>query len=208
MLNFKFKVCRRLGENIWHNKKLTPRQNTIIRLVIKKNISRKQSDFSKKLQQLKKLAYFYGMRSLKSNAFVDRAFQRLDKKKSLLLTLETRLDVILVRLNFSSSLFSARQLIIHSKIRVNFCLVNIPGFTVRNGDIISILPSQLELVKSKIQTTLALAGCLQSERQSLRRNFARVPYHLEANYKTFNAILLYEPIQIHFPYKIDLDLVC
>ena len=210
MAYLKFKVCRRLGACIWHTKKLTPKQNTIIKLVIKKNTSRKQSDFSKKLQQLKKLAYFYGIRSLNNRA-TSNTPARLDKKKSLLLTLETRLDVILVRLYFCSTLFTARQLITHNKIRVNFNVVNIPGFTVRNGDIISILPNHLDSVKSQLLTHL---GCLHqdiyswpSDRQSMRIHLiASDPsYHLEVNYKTFNAVLLYEPIQIHFPYKIDLD---
>ena len=211
MAYLKFKVCRRLGENIWHTKKLTPKQNTIIKLVLKKNTSRKQSDFSKKLQQLKKLAYFYGIRSLNNRASL-KTQARLDKKKSLLLTLETRLDVILVRLYFCSTLFTARQLITHNKIRVNFNVVNIPGFTVRNGDIISIIPSYLDLVKSKIKYPLGeregtYLGPSDRQKKLIHLIASDPSYHLEVNYKTFNAVLLYEPIQIHFPYKIDLDLL-
>jgi ribosomal protein S4 len=211
MASLKFKICRRLGENIWHTKKLTPKQNTIIKLVIKKNTSRKQSDFSKKLQQLKKLAYFYGIRSLNKRA-ISTTPARLDKKKSLLLTLETRLDVILVRVYFCSTLFTARQFITHNKICVNFNLVNIPGFTVRNGDIISIIPSYLDLVKSKLKYPLGERedplGLAPNRQNTLIHLIGSDPsYHLEVNYKTFHAVLLYEPIQIHFPYKIELDLL-
>ena len=148
------------------------------------------------------------MRSL-NNCATSNTLTRLDKKKSLLLTLETRLDVILVRLYFCSTLFSARQLITHNKIRVNFNVVNIPGFTVRNGDIISILPSHLDLVKSKIKRPSGdrvYLGLPLGNRQ-LFSPLTEPSYHLEVNYKTFNAVLLYEPIQIHFPYKIDLDLL-
>lgn len=272
MAYLKFKACRRLGAPARHNNKLTPKQNTIIKLVIKKNTSRKQSDFSKKLQQLKKLAYFYGMRSLNNRVTSNTALSsRLDKKKSLLLTLETRLDVLLVRLHFCSTLFAARQLITHNKIRVNLNVVNLPGFTVRNGDIISMsrkgpvcATARLRLVarlrgKIKALCVSRLSGraasahwCVSSQpagsrasgalanRQnmiSVRRGPTKVRfgsgqpgsrtqvpgpfvairerpftgvgglYHFEVNYKTFNAVLLYEPIQVHFPYKIDLDLL-
>lgn len=211
MAYLKFKVCRRLGENIWYTKKLTPKQNTIIKLVIKKSTSKKQSDFSKKLQQLKKLSYFYGMRSLNNHASSNTR-ARLDRKKSLLLNLETRLDVLLVRLYFCSTLFTARQLIIHNKIRVNFNVVSIPGFHVRNGDIISILPHYLDSVKSKIKYPLREREgphfrSHSVENKSILSTENNPSSHLEVNYKTFHAILLYDPIQINFPYKIDLDLL-
>jgi len=199
-----FKICRRLGENVWARRgKLTPKQNNIIRLLLKKNINQKQSDFSKKLLQWKKLAFFYGMSSLSNNESFNKALRRPDKKKSLLLNLETRLDVILVRLYFCSTLFKARQLIAHEQICVNFQIVNIPGFTVKSGDVISIQPSFVNLLKSEIQVPILPENTRESGVNS--RNQPKRPYHIEANYKTLNAILLYEPNQVHFPYKIDFD---
>ncbi len=56
----------------------------------------------------------------------------LHKKNSLLFDIEKRLDVILVRFNFCSTTFQARQLISHKKIYVNYKMVNIPGFQVSN----------------------------------------------------------------------------
>lgn len=55
-----------------------------------------------------------------------------------LLNLETRLDVILVRLHFCETLPQARQLISHRKIRVNNEMVNMTRFQVSRGDLISI----------------------------------------------------------------------
>jgi ribosomal protein S4 len=62
----------------------------------------------------------------------------LEKKNSLLFDIEKRLDIILVHLNFSSTTFQARQLISQKKIYVNYKIVNILGFQVSNGDLISI----------------------------------------------------------------------
>nr|YP_009755768.1 ribosomal protein S4 [Gonatozygon brebissonii]QIQ23046.1 ribosomal protein S4 [Gonatozygon brebissonii] len=193
----KFKVCRRISENVWQAKKLTPKQNNLIRK-LKKNINRKQSDFSIKLQNLRKFSIFYG--NLPINRMKDNlTYTYLDKQKSLLMNLETRLDVILVRIHFCSTLYTARQLITHGKICVNFNKVDIPGFSVRNGDVISVMRSDLNFVKFLIK-----------QHQDKSRNwagFGERAYHFEVNYKTLNAILLFEPSEIHFPYKIELNLL-
>lgn len=189
----KFKVCRRILDNFWQTKKLTPKQKILISK-LKKTTNRKQSDFSIKLQHMKKLSLFYG---LKPRVFPKIPYNFLDKQKSLLLNLETRLDVLLVRLNFCSTILTARQLIVHKKICVNFHVVNIPSFPLKPGDILSVNPSDIEYVKSIIKLN----------QQNNRIYSLKQSSHLEVNYKTLNAVLLFEPSQILFPYKIDLDLL-
>jgi small subunit ribosomal protein S4 len=201
MINLPFKLSHRLQENIWYHKKLSPRQYKKIKLLARKNTNRKQSDFSKKLLQWKKLAFFYNTLSLNTNKTLNKIFSQKDKKKSLLLNLETRIDVLLVRLYFCPTLLMARQLISHKQVCVNFQTVNVPRFSVKNGDIISIKPNILNQLKSGIQIS-KLQGNLSFSQRTLNLT---VPNHIEVNYKTFHAVLLYEPTQIHFPYKIDLD---
>jgi len=105
-----------------------------------------------------------------------------------------------VRIQFCSTLFAARQLILHRHICVNANVVNLPGFGVCNGDIISISPRTLDFVKSNIQKKQYTTRIRRLRQDS-------PPHHLEVNYKTLNAVLLYEPSQIHFPYQIELDLL-
>jgi ribosomal protein S4 len=144
---------------------------------------------------MKKLSLFYGLRHRKWTTTDNRTYSYLDKQKSLLLNLETRLDVLLVRLNFCSTISMARQLIAHQKICVNFHVADSPGLSLRNGDILSVSPSYLDYVRSIIKLN-----------QQNNRIYTKAS-HLEVNYKTLNAVLLYEPSQIHFPYKIELDLL-
>jgi len=198
MIHLPFKLSHRLQENIWYHKKLSLRQYNKIKLLLKRNANRKQSDFSRKLLQWKKLAFFYSTLSLHTNQILNKLSSQKDKKKSLLLNLETRLDVLLLRLSFCSSLPMARQFISHKQVCVNFQTVNVPSFHVKNGDIISIQPNICDQFKSEIQFS------------KLQDNFSFFSshgalHHIEVNYKTFHAVLLYEPTQIHFPYKIDLD---
>nr|AND50455.1 ribosomal protein S4 [Flatbergium novo-caledoniae] len=190
----RFKNCRQISENVWQTKKLTQKQKAII-LKLQKKTNKKQSDFSKQLQTIQKLSLFYEKLPIKKMQ-KSKTQTYLDKKNSLLFDIEKRLDVILVRLNFCSTTFQARQLISHKKIYVNYKMVNIPGFQVSNGDLISIQGNSLYFIKSKI-------------RQNLQSNriWKMKPTHLEVNYRTLKAVLLYEPQQIQFPYNIDLDLL-
>lgn len=190
----RFKTCRQISENVWQTKKLTQKQKAII-LKLRRKTNKKQSDFSKQLQTRQKLSLFYGKLPIKKMQR-SKTHTYLDKKNSLLFDIEKRLDVILVRLNFCLTIFQARQLISHKKICVNYKMVNIPGFQVSNGDPISIQESFLYFIKSKI-------------RQNLQSNriWRMKSTHLEVNYKTLKAVVLYEPQQIRFPYSIDLDLL-
>ena len=195
MFASRFKVCRQILENVWQTKKLTLKQKLLISELRKNKKNKKQSDFSIQLRTMRKLSLFYGnlpirkMRGAKTHTYID-------KKNSLLFNIEKRSDVIPVRLNFCSTMSQARQLISHQNICVNYKKVNIPGFQVSNGDLISIQEDSLAFFESNI-------------RRNLRTN--RIgkmkPNHLEVNYKTPKAAVLYEPQQIRFPYKINLDLL-
>jgi ribosomal protein S4 len=204
MTRLKFRICRQIGENIWQSKKLTIKQRVLLKNSKKKHTNRKQSDFSKKLQQMKKLAFFYGLPSLNKYKETKVCSNFLDKKKSLLLNLECRLDIVLIRSYFCHSLFAARQLILHQKICVNSTIVNVPSYIVKTGDFISIIANQLAEVQSSLKENFKRSNIpfvISSQ------NSHQPAYHLETSYKNFHIIFLYEPTQIHFPYKIDLDLL-
>jgi small subunit ribosomal protein S4 len=81
-------------------------------------------------------------------------FKIAERKKgltgeNLLRLLECRLDNIVFRLGFTSSINQARQLVRHRHIRVNGRCVNIPSYQVKVGDRISLdeKSKDLEIVK-------------------------------------------------------------
>nr|WIA66276.1 ribosomal protein S4 [Apopellia endiviifolia]WIA66317.1 ribosomal protein S4 [Apopellia endiviifolia]WIA66358.1 ribosomal protein S4 [Apopellia endiviifolia]WIA66399.1 ribosomal protein S4 [Apopellia endiviifolia]WKW95120.1 ribosomal protein S4 [Apopellia endiviifolia] len=197
MFASKFKVCRQILENVWQTEKLTLKQKLLISELRKNKKNKKQSDFSIQLRTMRKLSLFHGNSPIKKMQKA-KTHTYIDKKNSLLFNIEKRLDVIPVRLNSCSTMFQARQLISHQNICVNYKKVNIPGFQVSNGDLISIQENSLAFFESNI-------------RRNLRTNriggSGMKPNHLEVNHKTLKAVVLYEPQQIRFPYKIDLDLL-
>jgi small subunit ribosomal protein S4 len=197
MSSSQFKVSRQILENVWLHKKLTSKQKVVIWKCRKKaRLQLKQSDFSKQLQNYTKLSIFYGNLPISGKKQHKRTYTYLNKQKSLLLNLESRLDVLLVRANFCATHFTARQLISHGKVFVNYNNVTFAGFVVSVGDIISISEDHLELTKSIIKDNLRFNRICHFK-----------PSHLEVNYKILNIVLLYEPFKIQFPYKIELDIL-
>lgn len=71
-------------------------------------------------------------------------FRKLSKKdnkinifKNFIITIETRLDINLLRLRFVKTIFQAKQLINHKKIKINNQIISKPNYILKQGDIIS-----------------------------------------------------------------------
>ena len=56
-----------------------------------------------------------------------------------MILLESRLDINLVRLKLVKTIFQAKQLINHKKVKVNHKIINKPNFLLKKGDIIHII---------------------------------------------------------------------
>lgn len=100
--------------------------------------------------------------------------------------LERRLDIILLRTGFVSSLYEAKHLISHKKVRVNNSVNACFSRILKKGDIISFEPSIEVRLREQIL------------KQSKTRPFFFTTFiNLEVNFKTLKIILLLN--------KIDLD---
>lgn len=97
------------------------------------------SEFGTQLKEKQKAKYTYGL--------VERQFLNLFKKaaskkgvtgENMLQLLEARLDNTVYRLGISPTRRGARQLVSHKHIEVNDRVVNVPSYTLRPGDVISV----------------------------------------------------------------------
>ena len=59
--------------------------------------------------------------------------------KNFVITLESRLDINILRLRLARTIFQAKQLINHKKIKVNNKIISKPNFILNKGDIINII---------------------------------------------------------------------
>ncbi len=100
---------------------------------------RKASEYAIQLREKQKTKRFYGLQETQFR----NLFEKADRKpgmtgENLLIMLETRLDNVAFRLGFASSRKEARQLVNHGHFKVNGKKVNIPSYTVKAGDVITV----------------------------------------------------------------------
>ena len=104
--------------------------------------------------------------------------------------LERRLDTIIYRAKFSTTVFSARQLINHGHIRVNGKKVNIPSYLVKEADAIEVRDKSKELtmiVGSLINKEREIPDYIQMDEKNKKAKLVRVPKFSEVPYPTIMA---------------------
>lgn len=99
------------------------------------------------LEEKQKLKLWYNLRDYQLKNYVKKALEKRGKVKDvseyLLSLLELRLDNTIFRLGFASSRAQARQLVSHGFFLVNSQKVNIPSFSLKVNDTISIKKEKL-----------------------------------------------------------------
>jgi small subunit ribosomal protein S4 len=97
------------------------------------------SEFAIRLREKQKVKRIYGLQEKQFESYFNEA-NRLpgNTGESLLVLLERRLDNVVYRLGFASSLAQSRQLVRHGHYLVNGKKVTVPSFLVAVGDVVSI----------------------------------------------------------------------
>ncbi|MEE3362893.1 MAG: 30S ribosomal protein S4 [Anaerovoracaceae bacterium] len=99
----------------------------------------KNSEYGIQLREKQKAKRFYGLQETQFRNLFDKAARQKGKTgENLLILLETRLDNVVFRLGLAASRKEARQLVTHGHFTVNGKKVNIPAYTVKAGDVISV----------------------------------------------------------------------
>jgi len=186
-LNSKHKVDRRLKVNLWGRPKspfntrgYPPGQHGQSR-------QSKPSDYGVQLQAKQKLKSYYGNMN-------ERQFRNLYKKaimskgntaENLIGLLERRLDAVIYRSKFASTIFSSRQLINHGHVRVNGKKVNISSYQIKEEDTVEIRDKSKQL--AIIDVSLAskereTPEYIQVDEKNKKIKFVRIPKFEEVPY--------------------------
>jgi small subunit ribosomal protein S4 len=130
----RFKLCRRLGVNIYGHPKALKRGEGR-----NQRGGRKTSEYGLQLMEKQKVKAYYGIMERQFLRYV-KASQKSPEMTGvdLLKALECRLDNLVYRLGFARSIRQARQMVTHRHILVNGGRVNIPSYGVRVGDEITL----------------------------------------------------------------------
>ncbi len=190
-LQSKYKINRRLGENLWgrpkspvNTREYAPGQHGQRR--------RKPSDFGIQLMAKQKLKGYYGNISEKQfRRYYEEATRRKgDTSENLIGILERRLDAVVYRMKFVPTVFSARQFINHGHIRVNGQRVDIPSYRVRDGDTIEVRERSREI-------PMVLEAIESAERD--------VPDYMEVDHKKLRGTFTRAPILADVPYPVQME---
>ncbi len=112
------------------------------------------SEYGIQLREKQKVRRIYGLMEKQFRKYFDQASRMKGEAGSVFISLlERRLDNVVYRLGFASSRNLARQLVSHGHFLVNGKKIDIPSYSVKEGDIISIKNKKI-LVFSELENTL------------------------------------------------------
>jgi small subunit ribosomal protein S4 len=143
--NAKYKIDRRMGENIWgrpvNKREYGPGQHGQRR-------KGKMSNFGTQLRAKQKLKFYYGNISERQfRAVYDEAVRMVgDSSENLIGLLERRLATVVYRCKWVSTVFQARQFVSHGHVKVNGRRVTIPSIRLKVGDVIELSDRAKEMV--------------------------------------------------------------
>jgi small subunit ribosomal protein S4 len=187
----KHKIDRRLGVNLWgrpksplNRRNYGPGQHGQQRS--------KPSDYGIQLRAKQKLKGYYGNINERQfrRLYEEAVRRRGDTSENLIELLERRLDAVIYRMKFVSTVFAARQFVSHGHVLVNGKRVNIPSYQLRDGDEI--------VVAGRMKENINVALAIQSNERD-------IPDYIEADHKDFKGRFIRGPKLADVPYPVSME---
>ena len=192
ILKAKYKIDRRLKCNLWGRPESPFNKREYAPGIHGQNKRRKPSDYGIQLMAKQKLKNYYGYITEKQfhNLFVKATKIKGDTSQNFVQLLERRLDAVVYRMKFVSTIFSARQFVSHGHVLVNGKKVSIPSYTVKDEDII-------EVKKKSREIPIVLEAISSTERE--------VPEYLSVDYDKMNGKFVKGPKLDEIPYPVVME---
>lgn len=138
----------------------------------------KTSEYGIQLNEKQKAKYTYGI--------LERQFRKLYAEASrrggitgeeLMKLIEARLDNVVYRLGIARSRAQARQLVSHRHIAVNGEVVNIPSYSLREGDVVSVRErsKSLEIIADSLASRANNYAWLEWDDNTMSGKFVSYP---------------------------------
>ena len=188
----KYKIDRRMGENIWGRPKSPVNRREYGPGQHGQRRKGKMSDFGLQLRAKQKLKGYYGDLTEKQfkRIYAEASRVKGDTGENLIGLLESRLDALVYRAKFVPTIFAARQFVNHGHVLVNGKRVNIPSYRVREGDVVEVRE------KSK-QLAIVLEAAGLPERD--------VPDYLDVDHSKMTAGFVRRPGLSDVPYPVQME---
>lgn len=138
----------------------------------------KTSEYGTQLQEKQKAKYTYGILERQFRKLYGEASRRGGITGELLLQLiEARLDNVVYRLGLAHSRAQARQLVSHRHIAVNGTIVNIPSYSLKEGDVVSVRErsKSLETIADALASRANTYSWLEWDNATMSGKFVNYP---------------------------------
>jgi small subunit ribosomal protein S4 len=188
----KYKLDRRMGENIWGRAKSPVNQRSYGPGQHGQRRKSKVSDFGLQLRAKQKLKGYYGSLTEKqfSRTYTEAARRKGNTSENLIALLESRLDAVVYRAKFVPTVFASRQFVNHGHVTVNGKRVNIPSYRVKPGDVVEVRARARNMA-------LVLEAQASGERD--------VPDYIEVDAKGLSARFIRAPELAEVPYPVKME---
>ena len=178
----KTKIARKFGEAIFGDDKNFEKRNYPPGQHGSGKRRGKKSEYAIQLMEKQKAKYTYGI--------LERQFSNLFKKASrskgitgevLLQLCESRLDNVVFRLGIANSRRAARQLVSHRHITVNGDIVNIPSYSLKEGDVVAVREKSksLQAIENSLASSSTVYEWLTWNSDKKEGTFTKVPERLQ-----------------------------
>ena len=188
----KYKIDRRMGENLWGRPKSPVNQRSYGPGQHGQRRKSKVSDFGLQLRAKQKLKGYYGNLTEKqfSKTYEEAARRKGNTSENLIGLLESRLDAVVYRAKFVPTVFAARQFVNHGHVLVNGKRVNIASYRVKPGDVVSVRERSRNMA-------LVLEALQSSERDT--------PEYITVEAKSMSATFVRAPELSEVPYPVKME---
>ena len=154
----------------------------------------KTSEYGTQLQEKQKAKYTYGI--------LERQFRKLYAEaarrggvtgEELMKLIEARLDNVVYRLGIARSRAQARQLVSHCHITVNGSVVNVPSYSLKEGDVVSVRErsKSLEIITDSLASRMTNYAWLEWDGATMAGKFVSYPQRADIP-ETINEQLIVE----------------
>ncbi|CDB28568.1 30S ribosomal protein S4 [Firmicutes bacterium CAG:582] len=143
---------------------------------------KKISEYGIQLQEKQKIRFMYGLNEKQFRRLFDRASKLKGVHgENFLKLLESRLDNLVYRMGLSTTRRGARQLVNHGHILVNGSKVDIPSYSCKPGDVISVKENSLEhpAIKASLEAGVKTPAYVEFDNKKLTGTYLRYPERTE-----------------------------
>ena len=191
-ISTKYKIDRRMGENIWGRPKSPVNRRDYGPGQHGQRRRGKLSDFGIQLRAKQKLKGHYGNITEKQfrRIYAEAVRVKGDTSENLIGLLEARLDAVVYRAKFVTTVFAARQFVNHGHVLVNGVRCNIPSRRLKVGDVVQ--------VREKSRNLNIVLEAIQSAERD-------VPEYLSVDHTKLTASLTQMPQLADVPYPVQME---